>query len=407
MRTLLAELVEESHRLDPTRPAAIGGAQRGQIDLIGDVAGYNGDGARLFLHPKVASAVTEYGSAKEVRPGTYDPHYRDLAGQPEFPWRGGQALWSMYDHGSIAGLEGTTGIVDYFRLPKRGWYWYRNAYAHVPPPEWPVEGTAAGLRVTASQPAIEHADGTGDVQVIVTVVDAQGKPLSNSPEVRLEVVQGPGGFPTGRAIVFKAGTDVPILDGQAAIEFRPYFAGKSVIRASSPGLKDATLEILAKGAPAYVAGHTPEFLPAPYVRFAGRTRLGAPIADIALDRPTHASSEAPGHEARLASDGDAKTYWAAATADGGAWWDCDLEGVYNVTAVSLRFAGAGRYGYAVQTSDDRIAWKTVARGTGEAAAEVPLPAGTNASGLRVVLESVPVGGIAGLAEVTVRGARAF
>jgi hypothetical protein len=410
MRNLLRELVAESHRLDPSRPAAIGGAQRGQIDLIGDVAGYNGDGARLFLHPKVANAVTEYGSAKEARPGTYDPHYRDLAGQPEFAWRGGQALWCMYDHGSIAGLEGAMGIVDYFRLPKRGWYWYRNAYAHVPPPEWPAEGTAAGLRLTASKPAIEHADGTDDVQVIVTVVDAQGKALSNSPEVRLEVVEGPGGFPTGRAISFQAGTDVPILDGQAAIEFRPYFAGKTVIRASSPGLKEARLELLAEGAPSYVAGQTPEFLPAPYVRFTGRTRAGAPIANIALDRPTRASSEAAGHEAKLASDGDAGTYWAAATAGGGAWWDCDLEGVYSVTGVSLRFASAGRYGYAVQTSDDRIAWKTAARGTAEAggdAVTVTLPAGTKASGLRVVLESVPAGGIAGLTEVTVQGARVF
>jgi hypothetical protein len=203
---------------------------------------------------------------------------------------------------------------------------------------------------------------------------------------------------------------VPILDGQAAIEFRPYFAGKTVIRASSPGLKEARLELLAEGAPSYVAGQTPEFLPAPYVRFTGRTRAGAPIANIALDRPTRASSEAAGHEAKLASDGDAGTYWAAATAGGGAWWDCDLEGVYSVTGVSLRFASAGRYGYAVQTSDDRIAWKTAARGTAEAggdAVTVTLPAGTKASGLRVVLESVPAGGIAGLTEVTVQGARVF
>ena len=52
VRALLAKEVAESHELDPTRPAAIGGAQRGGIDLIGDVAGYNGDGARLFIHPE-------------------------------------------------------------------------------------------------------------------------------------------------------------------------------------------------------------------------------------------------------------------------------------------------------------------------------------------------------------------
>ena len=236
VRALLAEEVAESHELDSTRPAAIGGAQRGGIDLIGDVAGYNGDGARLFLHPKVASAVTEYGSAKENRPGTYDPHLRDLAGQPEYPWRGGQAIWSMFDHGSVAGAEGTTGIVDYFRLPKRGWYWYRNALAGLPPPEWPKEGTAADLKLTSSSAVIEYADGTNDVQVTVTVVDAADKQISNAPDVTLNVVSGPGGFPTGKSITFKNGTDIPILDGQAAIEFRSYYAGTSVIRATSPGL---------------------------------------------------------------------------------------------------------------------------------------------------------------------------
>ena len=410
MRALLAALVAESHDLDPTRPAAIGGAQRGQIDLIGDIAGYNGDGARLFIHPKVASAVTEYGSAKETRPGTYDPHLRDLAGQPEFPWRGGQAIWSMYDHGSIAGLEGTTGIVDYFRLPKRGWYWYRKALRGIPPPEWPVAGKAAGLRLTASKPAIDHADGTEDVQVVATVVDAAGKALSNSPEVRFEVVEGPGGFPTGRGIDFKAGTDIPILDGQAAIEFRTYYAGKTVIRATSPGLTEARLEVLSRGAPEYVAGKTPEFLPGPYVRFVGRAVGGTgtqiAIANIALDRPTHASSEAPAHEAKFASDGDVSTYWAAASS-GAAWWDCDLEGVYDVTGVSLRFAGRGTYTVAIQSSDDRVAWKTLATATVEANGDAVVLAvpGFRTSGLRVVLEKTPYGTVAGLAEVVVRGAR--
>ena len=141
----------------------------------------------------------------------------------------------MFDHGSIAGAEGTTGIVDYFRLPKEGWYWYRYSLAKVPPPEWPKEGTAAGLTLTSSAPVIEHADGTGDVQVTVTVVDAKGAPISNTPDVTLEVVSGPGGFPTGRSITFKNGTDIPILVGQAAIEFRSYYAGTTVIRATLAG----------------------------------------------------------------------------------------------------------------------------------------------------------------------------
>jgi hypothetical protein len=413
VRALLAKEVAESHQLDPTRPAAIGGSQRGGIDGIGDVAGYNGDGARLFIHPKVASAVTEYGSAKEDRPGTYDPHLRDLAGQPEFPWRGGQAIWSMYDHGSVAGAEGTTGIVDYFRLPKRGWYWYRNALAKIPPPEWPVVGRPAGLKLTASSPVIAHADGTDDVQVIVTVVDAAGKQISNTPDVTLEVVSGPGEFPTGKSISFKKGTDIPILDGQAAIEFRSYYAGTTVIRATSPGVPAARLTVVSKGAPEFVAGKSPEFAPAPYLRFIGRMQTGHDeVANITLDRPTNASSMAAGHQSKLATDGDNATYWAAAAdASGPQWWESDLEGVYDVSAVSIRFAGTGSYDYEIQGStDDRMTWKTVTKGTAEAVAGRPvviaLPAGTKSSGIRIVLDSVPQGAVPGLAEVAVRGARA-
>ncbi len=411
VRNLLREEVELSHELDPTRPAAIGGAQRGSIDLIGDVAGYNGDGARLFLHPKVASAVTEYGSAKEIRPGTYDPHLHDMVGQPEFPWRGGQAIWSMFDHGSVAGAEGTTGIVDYFRLPKRGWYWYRNALRGIAPPAWPAPGVAAALRLSASSSTIEHADGTDDVQVVVSVVDAAGKAISDTPDVTLTVVSGPGGFPTGRSIVFRNGTDIPILDGQAAMEFRSYYSGVTTIRASSPGLKDAVLTVVSKGAPPYVAGKTPEFLPKPYVRFVATHAGSEIVGDITLDRPTNASSMAAGHQSKLATDGDAATYWIPdAAVAGPQWWESDLEGVWELNAVKVRFAGAGGCGYEVEIStDDRVSWKKVVSGEAEMSAapvRIGLPAGTKSSGLRLVLTPQTPDGVCGLAEVAVQGARA-
>jgi hypothetical protein len=61
---------------------------------------------------------------------------------------------------------------------------------------------------------------------------------------------------------------------------------------------------LSKGAPEYVAGKSPEFLPAPYVRFVGRQQMAAEqVANIALDRPTNASSMAepaqPGEDVAL------------------------------------------------------------------------------------------------------------
>jgi hypothetical protein len=37
------------------------------------VAGYNGDGARLFVNPGIPSVVTEYGSTMTDRPGEYEP----------------------------------------------------------------------------------------------------------------------------------------------------------------------------------------------------------------------------------------------------------------------------------------------------------------------------------------------
>ena len=147
VRSLLEKLVDRVHELDPTRPAAVGGAQRpigeGRIDLIGDVAGYNGDGARIpdFQAPGIPSVVTEYGSTTANRPGEYIPGWGDLArdeGWKGREWRSGQIIWCGFDHGSIFGENmATLGIVDYFRLPKRSWYWYRNEYSHQAPPEWP------------------------------------------------------------------------------------------------------------------------------------------------------------------------------------------------------------------------------------------------------------------------------
>lgn len=86
VRTFLKNLVQLTHQLDPSRPAAIGGTQRGQIDTLGDVAGYNGDGARLFIKPNVANIVSEYGSTIAVRPGRYEPGFGDLQSE-KFAWR--------------------------------------------------------------------------------------------------------------------------------------------------------------------------------------------------------------------------------------------------------------------------------------------------------------------------------
>jgi len=367
VRKFLKELVAYSHELDPTRPAAIGGCQRGDIDKLGDLAGYNGDGARLFPDPGIANLVTEYGSTQADRPGDYEPGWGDLPSTPgadpqkayswRLPWRSGETLWCAFDHGSIAGHFGAMGMIDYFRLPKRQWYWYRNEYLHIPPPPWRSAGVPAGLKLTADKTTLRSVDGTDDAHIIVNVVDKNGTALSNCPPVTLTLESGPGEFPTGPSIAFARDSDIAIRDGQAAIEFRSYYAGKSLIRATSPGLEDASIEIISQGAPAFVAGKTAPVKPRPYVRFTGTT-TEASVISLGRANPTRASSEALGHAARFANDGDPDTFWKAADNDTNAWVCVDLERNANVSCVKLTFPVAGNWRYRIEISDDgKAGWR--------------------------------------------------
>lgn len=308
VRNFLKELVAYTHELDTTRPAGIGGCQRGDIDKLGDVAGYNGDGARLFVNPGIPSVITEYGSTQVDRPGRYEPGWGDLPGTPganrnvigswRLPWRSGEVIWCGFDHGSIAGRRfGAMGMVDYFRLPKRQWYWYRNEYLHIPPPAWPSEGVPAALKLTTDKTTLRFVDGTDDAQIIVTVVDKDGNAISNCPPVTLTIESGPGEFPTGPSITFAPDSDITIRDGQAAMEFRSYYSGQTTIRATSPGLKDATIQITSLGEPKFIAGKTPAVKPRPYVRFT-ETNASSSAVTLGLQTPTRASSEAPQRSAR-------------------------------------------------------------------------------------------------------------
>jgi hypothetical protein len=362
IKQLLRDCVALSHELDPTRPAAIGGCQRNQFDKLGDIAGYNGDGARLFIDPGVPNLVSEYGSTITDRPGKYDPGFGDLRNQPQFPWRSGQVIWCGFDHGTTLGRFGEMGIVDYFRLPKRAWYWYRNEYRHVPPPDWPEPGTATAIKLSSDKQTIIGTAATDDVQIVATIVDANGKWLTNSPPLTLTIESGPGEFPTGRSIDFAPDSDIAIRDGQAAIEMRSYEAGVTTVRATSPGLAPATLEIKTTGEPAFVHGVTRLATSRPYVRFTQplATTLPADDRSLSLDRPTLASSEAAGHAASLADDGSRETFWSSNDGDADPWWQLDMEHLSSVNEVKLLLPKATSAGCEVLISEDGSSWTTAA-----------------------------------------------
>jgi hypothetical protein len=219
------------------------------------------------------------------------------------------------------------------------------------------------LQLTADKSTIHAADGTDDCQIVVAVVDGQGHRISNSPPVTLSIVSGPGEFPTGPTITFAADSEIMIVDGQAAMEFRSYYAGKTVIRATSPELmQDSTITITTEGGPPWDPPRTPAARPRPYVS-AGLSKFRSTVegsaVNVARDRPSSASSEAPEHPARLANDGAPQTTWQAATDDSQPSWVVDLEGFYSISSTRINFGGVGSHTYTVEVSKDRVTWTTV------------------------------------------------
>jgi beta-galactosidase len=366
-KTLLKESVELSHALDPTRSAAIGGSQRpldhNRIDKLGDIAGYNGDGGAIsiFQNPGIPNMVSEYGSTLTDRPGKYEPGWGDIwkdEGKPVHAWRSGQSIWCAFDHGSIAGASmAKLGIVDYFRIPKRAWYWYRNEYAHIPPPEWPQPGTPAKLKLEADRYSAS-TDGDEDIKLLVTVLDINGKPISNNPPVELKIISGPGEFPTGSSIKFEEGSDIRILDGQAAIEFRSWYAGTTIVEASSPGLPSTKLQLQFIGNIPYTKGITPAPPERPYVRYSKKQQ--AVQQTFGRNNPAFASSAQPQHPAGFAGDGNLKTWWQPLKTDTLAQWILDTEKKLAVSKIKIVFPSEDVYQYKVELAASKDNWKLIA-----------------------------------------------
>lgn len=365
MKQLLSDLVDLSHQLDPTRLAMIGGAQRKGVDVLGDIAGYNGDGATLYRNPGFPNMVSEYGSCVTDRPGEYTPCWTSHIEDGEKPaWRSGHAIWCGFDHGSIAGNMGEMGIVDFFRIPKRSWYWYRNYFKGIPAPEWPEEGKPNSLKLFSDKTTILGTDATDDVHINVKVIGENGKHISNSPDVTLTIISGPGEFPTGRSITFKETTynDIQILDGHAAIEFRSYEGGKSIIEATSEGLEPARIEIRTTGEPLYKDGVTPLVKERIYTdyRLLKAIKKGEPVK-VSDTRPTRTNSTSNSLPS-LANDGHKWTKWQPELENGSVWWELDMENFYDVDRVEITFVSSDDINVSIETSLNKKEWKEVTKG---------------------------------------------
>lgn len=413
VRRLLGKMTGLIHKLDPTRPAAAGGVQRplgnNRIDMIGDIAGYNGDGSTIadFQNPGIANVVTEYGSTTADRPGKYMPGWGDLNrndGWKGRMWRCGQAIWCGFDHGSIFGNElGKMGIVDYFRIPKRSWYWYRNEYRHIAPPEWAKEGEAKAIRLTASKQNGILADGTDDALLTVTMLGADGHEVTASPEVTLKIVSGPGEFPTGTAITFKKESDIRILDGKAAIAIRSYYSGTATVVATAKGMKPARIKLSFCGAPRFNK-RTNAVKERPYIRFV-REKADS-IMTLGCNNPTFASSSASGHPAGYAADGDSSTWWQPEATDNEALWTVDTERSTVIQDITIEFARPRPCSIAIETSADNINWKLYAcsdkpgNTTREFFSNADKP---RARFIRIRLKNIQPTNMPGISETAVRG----
>lgn len=345
-KALTQALIDMAHELDPTRPASVGGAQRRDFDQLGDLVGYNGDGATLFHNPGRPNIVSEYGVSFQDRPGKFAPHYTDNVEQPH-PWRSGIVLWCGFHHGSIMPEMGRMGFIDYFRVPLRSWYWYRENLAGVPAPAWPKPEKPTALRLTSDRPTI-GTDGTDDAYLTVELVNAAGERVAVDQPVRLEVTQGGGIFPTGTSIELSP-DNKGFVEGIGAIEFRSYYAGPITISASSAGVPPVELTIAAQGGEPW-ANQNRRFQPGPPITKGLAHAVGVRV--LSEKRPVYASSSDPARPAHLITDYSTDSGWMSGTAEPGAWIRLDLEGQWAVNSIEITFGAHDNVPFLVETESE-------------------------------------------------------
>lgn len=327
-KAMVARLVEFCHKLDTSRMAAIGGVQREGFDTIGDIAGYNGDGAVLFKNPTLPNIVAEYGSIPSYRPGKFSLNFTK-GSEETYPWRAGRAIWCGFHHGSIANI-GNLGIVDLYRLPLNAWYAYREKLCGICPPQEKKRGVPTALRITADKLMIQN-DGLDDTHILIEAIDARGNLVACDIEVTLSVVSGGGLLPCGQSMVFNH-ANKSFFDGACAIELRGYYAGGTKIVASALGLQSCEIDIGICGAEEY-DGRVISLPQEP--TFAHRKKNKG--VDIIALRPVIVTSEQQRGMSKHISDGQEDTFWQPSPADKNPIITLDLENKYDNFSVGLEF----------------------------------------------------------------------
>lgn len=411
-KNLVNKMRNLSHLLDPTRKAGMGGVQRQGYDSleICDIAGYNGDGGKI-TNTWMPNVVAEYGSKTADRPGELRPYYDQIAvsgTQDQYQLTqnsAGLSLWCAFHHGTIGGSGlAKMGMIDYYRLPLNTWYWYREHYTGVPA-EQSKRGTASQMELTASAATMTN-DGTEDIQIILTMKDDADDWVNTVTKVTLEVVSGPGVFPTGKEYTFLP--NKTMIDGKAAIEFRSYYPGETIIRASANGMQPAELKVTTLN----VTGTTEEE-PENFYVMPETADTTEKIADPVLYGTSNAASGRPAFpssndaDRTLAADGDISTSWTAEKEGSGEYWMSDLEFTQYLYKIKLGFE-KDPYPYKIEVAMDKDSddWITVAEYTKETVKGRPYEESLNgieARHVKITFTDVPDGEYAFLSECEVYG----
>ncbi len=346
MKELVQRLVDYCHQLDPTRPVAIGGAHREDMDKLGDIAGYNGDGAIIFKNPGVPNVLTSYGSIPSYRPGRVDL-YETKGSDVHYSWRAGRALWCGFHHGSISSI-GNLGICDLYRLPLNAYYAYRNKNMNEPIPKPAVRDKVKRLELVADKNYLK-GDGTDDVMITCTLVNNRGERVCYDGEVRLEVVSGPLLLPTGKTMTFSSKLK-NLFDGMFQIEARGYYSGKSLVLAKMGDVVSSMLivEVLAD------EDYTNQdivYMPLP----ANKERPKSPYTDIIENKPVFVSSEVISGSCRCLTSTYSK-YWSPQKTDSQPYLLIDFQQFYDRYTIYVKAKLFSQLAMKISTSIDGRDW---------------------------------------------------